>query len=151
MATLRDIAKNKGLNVGYDEMTKNVTVGSQTFTPDQLKGMGGQLVNQSWTFNDPSKLTLEQPKVETPVVEVPKTEISSVQQAPNYSSQISDQFKTQTDLLVSQLREKIAQSKAEQEAIKKNAPKTFDPLRSQSELTKAQQLRQALERSANLS
>ena len=52
--------------------------------------------------------------------------------------------------MVNQLREKIAQSKAEQEAIKKNAPKTFDPLRNQSELTKAQQLRQALERSANL-
>ena len=73
------------------------------------------------------------------------------QSQPNgYNTQISNQYNEQTNLLVNQLKQKIAQSKQEQQNIIANAPKQFDPMRAQSELTKSQQLRQVLERNANL-
>lgn len=70
--------------------------------------------------------------------------------APNYSNQISGQYNEQTKMLVNQLKQKIAEARAQQEGIISNAPRQFDPLRSQSELAKGQQLRSALERSSLL-
>jgi hypothetical protein len=62
--TLADYAKEKNINIGYDANTKNVTLGNQQYTPDQLKSMGGQLVSNRWTFNDTSAFD---PKVTVPV------------------------------------------------------------------------------------
>lgn len=156
MATaLRDYGATNKLNVGYDELTKKVTLGNKTLAPEQLKALGGQLVNNSWQFDDVSKLntlTGVKPQEPTPPVQTPVTPQAPVQTptTPDYSSQISGMFNAERDMLLNQLRQKIAESKAQQEGIIKNAPKQFDPLRAQSELSKGQQLRSVLERNANL-
>ena len=45
---LRQYAENAGVGVGWDSATGNVSIGSQSFSPTQLKSMGGQLVNNRW-------------------------------------------------------------------------------------------------------
>lgn len=45
---LRQYAENAGIDVGWDPATGNVFIGSQSYTPAQLKGMGAQLVNDRW-------------------------------------------------------------------------------------------------------
>ena len=45
---LRQYAENAGMDVGWDPATGNVFIGSQSYTPAQLKGMGAQLVNDRW-------------------------------------------------------------------------------------------------------
>lgn len=147
MATaLRDYGTTNKLNVDYDELTKKVTLGNKTLAPEQLKALGGQLVNNSWQFDDVSKLntlTGVKPPEPTPPVQTPTTPTT-----PDYSSQISGMFNAERDMLLNQLKQKIAESKAQQDGIIKNAPKQFDPLRAQSELSKGQQLRSVLERNA---
>ncbi len=54
--TLRDYAKQTGLDVGYDPNTKKVTLGNKTLAPNQLQALGGTLTDGSWTFGDTSKL-----------------------------------------------------------------------------------------------
>ena len=48
MVVLRDVANQAGKNVGWDGVTGNVSIGDQQFTPQQLQGMGGQLVGDRW-------------------------------------------------------------------------------------------------------
>lgn len=45
---LRQYAENAGIDVGWDPATGNVFIGSQSYTPAQLRGMGAQLVNDRW-------------------------------------------------------------------------------------------------------
>ncbi len=45
---LRKSAEEAGLNVGWDANTGNVRIGENTFSPQQLQAMGGQLQNDSW-------------------------------------------------------------------------------------------------------
>lgn len=45
---LRDYAEGAGVGVGWDSATGNVTIGSQSFTPTQLRSMGGRLINDRW-------------------------------------------------------------------------------------------------------
>lgn len=68
MATaLRDYAKQQGLNVDYDALTKKVTLGNKTLAPNQLEALGGQLVGGAWQFGDVAKLnTLTGAKPTTP-------------------------------------------------------------------------------------
>lgn len=158
MATsIRDYAKQTGLDIGYDTNTKKVTLGSKSLAPEQLQALGGQLVGGSWQFGDVSKLNTLTGKTPTPqepapVQQTPTPTPQQPQPAPitDYSGQISQQYSAERELLLNQLRQKIAESKAQQEGIIKNAPKQFDPLRAQSELSKGQQLRSVLERNANL-
>jgi hypothetical protein len=65
-----------------------------------------------------------------------------------YSDDISDQYDQQRKSLISQLRASIAKAKGGYSDIISKAPQTFQPLRNQTELTKEQQLRSALERNA---
>lgn len=48
MVELRKTAESAGQQVGFDPHTKIVSVGNQQFTPQQLQGMGGQIVNERW-------------------------------------------------------------------------------------------------------
>lgn len=66
----------------------------------------------------------------------------------DFTSQISQQYDLATQNMVNQLKQRIAQARSEQEGIISRAPQQFDPLRSQSELAKGQQLRSVLERNA---
>jgi len=45
---LRQYAENAGMDVGWDPATGNVFIGSQSYTPAQLKDMGAQMVNDRW-------------------------------------------------------------------------------------------------------
>ena len=71
-----------------------------------------------------------------------------VQPTKDYSDQIRQQNQAQTDALLAEIRNRIAQSKAQQQQIIERAPQQFDPLRAQSEVAKSQQLRSALERAS---
>lgn len=66
------------------------------------------------------------------------------------NAQINNQFKSQTDSMVAELKNRIAQSVQKQKGLISSAPQNYDPMRSQSELTKGQELRSVLERNANL-
>jgi hypothetical protein len=61
---------------------------------------------------------------------------------------IGDQYDQQRKSLIAQLRASIAKAKGSYTDIISKAPQTFQPLRNQTELTKEQQLRSALERNA---
>lgn len=50
MVILRNIANQANQNVGYDANTKSVTIAGNSYTPNQLQGMGGQLVNGQWNL-----------------------------------------------------------------------------------------------------
>ena len=106
-------------------------------------------MNYDAIYTDPNLLKKKK-ETEIGVVPTNSTATSSTTSTPNYNNQINELYQNQTDALVNQLRQKIAQSKQEQQNIIANAPKQFDPMRAQSELTKSQQLRQVLERNANL-
>lgn len=78
MATsLRDYAKQQGLNVGYDELTKKVTLGDKTLAPNQLQALGGQLVGGAWQFGDTAKLNTLTGKTPTPTPTVALTPTAS--------------------------------------------------------------------------
>ena len=77
----------------------------------------------------------------TPVVEQKQTNITDL---------IKQQGAETTKALVAALKQRIAESTAAQQGIIAKAPQQFDPLRAQSEVSKSQQLRSALERSSNL-
>ena len=79
---------------------------------------------------------------ETPVQEEVK--------GPSTEDQLRTQSDTQTKALLAELRQRIADDVASQQGIISQAPQQFDPLRAQSEVSKAQQLRSALERSSVL-
>jgi hypothetical protein len=49
-AILSELAKSAGQGVGWDANTKNVSVGGQTYTPDQLTGMGGKMEGGRWVM-----------------------------------------------------------------------------------------------------
>lgn len=63
---------------------------------------------------------------------------------------ISAQYQEQTNALVAQLKANIEAAKAEQNNLISTAGQAYDPIRAESELTKAQELRSVLERNANL-
>ena len=63
---------------------------------------------------------------------------------------ISQKYSANTNSIVSALKQRIAESRASQEALKQQAPQQYDPLRAQSEVAKNQSLRSVLERNANL-
>jgi hypothetical protein len=65
-----------------------------------------------------------------------------------YSDDISDQYDAQRKSLIAQLRASIAKAKGGYTDMINKAPQTYQPLRNQTELTKEQQLRSALERNA---
>lgn len=50
MVILRNIANQAGQNVDWDSKTGNVSVGGSSYTPNQLREMGGQLVDNQWTM-----------------------------------------------------------------------------------------------------
>jgi len=84
------------------------------------------------------------------VVSTPQEPQAPVYKTPDYTGQISAQYGEATNAAVAKLKQAIAESKAKQQGIIGNAPKQFDPLRSQSELAKGQQLRSVLERNSLL-
>lgn len=45
---LRDYAESQGANVGWDPKTGSVSVNGKTYTQQDLKNMGGQLINGRW-------------------------------------------------------------------------------------------------------
>jgi hypothetical protein len=61
---------------------------------------------------------------------------------------ITDQYDQQRKSLIAQLKASIAKAKGGYTDMINKAPQTFQPLRNQTELTKEQQLRSALERNA---
>lgn len=155
---LIDIAKQGGQGVWTpggisvlegDYVTKSPT-STVTTTYKPVQGYGTlnqqQLAELLKNQMNSSSISSQQNQQKAPITTQPivKTPVS------DNTSDISKLYGEQTNLLINQLKQKIAESKAQQEAIKANAPQQFDPLRSQSELAKAQQLRQVLERSANL-
>lgn len=91
-------------------------------------------------------------RVEQPVQQVQRPIQGQTQQPVqpirDFTSQISQQYDLATQNMVNQLKQRIAQARSEQEGIISRAPQQFDPLRSQSELAKGQQLRSVLERNA---
>lgn len=159
MNELVDIAKQGGQGVYVDglikalegNMTKSTPTSTttSTYTPvagyqtiqaqdgynnlrPQLQPLASSITNQS-NPNVNMNTTNTQP---------------SIQQPTDNSNLITQQFNQSKDILVNQLKQKIAESKAQQEGIIRNAPGQFDPLRSQSELAKGQQLRSVLERNS---
>jgi hypothetical protein len=66
----------------------------------------------------------------------------------NNTNTIDKQYDQRRKSLVAQLRASIAKAKGSYTDIISKAPQTFQPLRNQTELTKEQQLRSALERNA---
>lgn len=52
MVILRNIANQANQDVGWDKATGSVSVGGSSYTPQQLQGMGGQLVNNQWSVPD---------------------------------------------------------------------------------------------------
>ncbi|HSN66761.1 MAG TPA: hypothetical protein VLS94_08975 [Fusibacter sp.] len=98
--------------------------------------------------NSQALIDAMQPKPAVPVQPVPQM-VQPVQ-APktDYLGMISSQYGEATNSAVAKLKQAIAESKAKQQGIIGNAPKQFDPLRSQSELAKGQQLRSVLERNS---
>jgi hypothetical protein len=66
----------------------------------------------------------------------------------NNTNTIDKQYDQQRKSLIAQLRASIAKAKGSYTDIISKAPQTFQPLRNQTELTKEQQLRSALERNA---
>lgn len=80
--------------------------------------------------------------------QVPEAPVAT--QGPSVSDQLKAQSDAQTQALLAELKQRIADSVAGQQQIISQAPQQFDPLRAQSEVGKAQQLRSALERSSVL-
>lgn len=78
----------------------------------------------------------------TPTVEKQKTN--------TLTDMMNQQSKAQTDSILSQIRQRIAESKANQEKLITGANEQYQPLRNQSEVAKSQQLRSVLEQSANM-
>lgn len=72
------------------------------------------------------------------------------QKTVNLSDYITNRNTSQTNQLVSQLKNAIAQSVAAKQQEKTLLPQQYDPYRAQSEVSKSQELRSALERSRNL-
>lgn len=97
-------------------------------------------------FMDREGRTVQGGQQPTQQISQPQT-ITPTSTTPSTTSNVYD---AQSQLLINQLKQKIAEARAQQEGIIKNAPQQFDPLRAQSELSKGQQLRQVLERNANL-
>lgn len=60
--TLRDYALQQGLKIDYDPNKKTVGIGGKQYTPQQLSGMGGSLVNGSWSFQDAAQLRAFNPE-----------------------------------------------------------------------------------------
>lgn len=50
MVILRNIANQAGQDVGWDSKTGVVSIGGSSYTPNQLKNMGGQLVDNQWAL-----------------------------------------------------------------------------------------------------
>lgn len=91
-----------------------------------------------------------QPITETPVETQQETPVEEVKvpQKPTIESQLRQESKSTTDALVQALRQRISESKAQQEQLIAQAPQTYDPLRAESEVRKSQELRSALERAS---
>ena len=91
-------------------------------------------------------LVAQQETIETPTQEIKQTTVKG----PSISDQLTQQSTAQTNSLVAQLKQRIAESVASQQSIINKAPQQFDPYRAESEVAKSQQLRSALERSSVL-
>lgn len=80
-------------------------------------------------------------------VEAP-TEMPTEPTTPSVEDRLRQESKSTTDALVQALRQRISESKAQQEQLIAQAPQTYDPLRAESEVRKSQELRSALERAS---
>ena len=117
MASLRSEAEKLGLTVGYDDKTRNVTVGDKTYTPQQLQSSGLSLVNGSWQGNVASLLptvqktptvaqnTATSSKVysDTKLSAAPKVDAMQAITTPSYQdlmNQIQSQSQNQTQALI---------------------------------------------------
>lgn len=102
MYGLRDEAKKRGYSVDWDAATGNVKVGSQSYTPQMLQGLGGTNDGGSWKMSEqainamlgntqPSYSQVTQPySNNAPVQYTPYEYKPFEQQAPDYSTLFSN-------------------------------------------------------------
>jgi len=88
--------------------------------------------------------------VEAPVQETPVQEVKAQAPQVNIADMMRQASTSETDSLVSAVKQRIAESKAQQQQLIAKAPQAYDPLRAESEVRKSQELRTALERSSLL-
>lgn len=139
----------------YDAMFKKIQEEAQSV------GAGAQKIDPAYVQSRLDNTTAQygqgiidanKPQV-NPVVQAMtggQTTTSVVPQKSNISDMIKEGSKAQTDSILSQIRQRIAESKANQQGLIKQAGQQYDPLRAQSEVAKSQQLRSVLEQSANM-
>lgn len=87
MATLQDITKQMNVALGWDPTTKNVTVGSTVYTPEQLKAHGLTLSGGRWQGTEEQLKGLTATPTVTPTV-TPTTEQPTFSN-PDYSQLLS--------------------------------------------------------------